>query len=713
MKLAKAWPHLLIAALAVGSTLAVVLTRDRPTTAETEARARNLLRVFREDELSRLALHGPKSFVLERRELEGERAWFLVPSGERADEDAVDRLIATLGFAVPVRASTDTPETAGIDASSARLEITAGRLRYELRLGKPAEPPNGAAYLELRVEGAPGSGLFVVPKDVVALFSTDLDALRYSRLFPWGEHSLAALELETQGKKLRLDHPDGLAWTLDSKQRASRTALEPVFDALAGLRLERFLERKAAEALLGATPALRVRATPREGAALTLDFGGACPDDPERVVVLESTPNGKAGCVARSVLDRLDLDPAKLVDPYPFSARPDEVEEVVIERGSSSLVLVRKGTQFLLRKPSEAEVGSEAGNARVSAIVRAKGEIVPSPDLKELGLSPPQGRVTVISPGEGKSSEELVELGKRTGEGTLYLRRGDGVVLALTRDQARAFDVDTTLLRSQSLLSFSQSELLSVTLSAPEPQALRRGPDGSLELEAPRHFKVDSALATELGFTLGALTATSFVADHDDGSFGLGKPRSRTSVTFETGDAGTRTRTLVVGDATRGGYYARFEDDPAVFVLDRETVEKIEVLLVDRSPFLVEPASIARLELESKGERLVLAERNGTLAPVPPTELAAPLVQALLQALGQLRADAALHTGPARADEGFAKPKLRVRVERKPGSGGPVVFMLGAADEHQGISVYYARAEGVDATFAIAKSKLRPLLDLF
>jgi hypothetical protein len=486
-----------------------------------------------------------------------------------------------------------------------------------------------------------------------------------------------------------------------------------VFDALAGLKLEKFLDHREARALLGGAPAARVRATPREGAALTLDFGGACPGDPERVVVVDPSPSGKAGCTPRSVLDRLSVDPSALVDRFPFSARPDEVEEVAIERGAQALVLVRKGTAFLLRQPSEAQVGIDAGNARVNAIVRAPAELVPSPNLKELGLSPPEGRVKVLSPAEEKADEEIVEVGKRTADGTLYLRRDDGVVLALGRDAARAFEVDTTLLRSPSLLSFSQSELTAVTLSAPEPQELRRGGTGSLELEVPRGFSVDSALATELGFTLGALTAASFVADRDDGSFGLGKPRSRTSVSFETGDAGTRTRTLLIGAPTRGGYYARFEDDPAVFVLERESVEKIELLFVDRSPFLVDPASIARLELESNGERVVLVERNGALAPVTPSDLSPALIQGVLDALGALRADATLHTGPTRPEEGFAKPRLGIRVERKPGTGKPVAFTLGAADEHQGVSVFYARVKGVEATFAIAKSKLRPLLDLF
>ncbi len=198
MKLQNAWPHLLIAALAVGSTLAVVLTRHRPTTAETEARAKNLLRVFREDELTRITLRGSANFALERRGEGDDRAWVLAPSGEHTDQEAVERLSAALGFAVLVRPASETPASAGIDAKSAKIEITSGDARYELRLGNPVEPPNGAAYLELRAEGAPGSGLYVVPKDVVALSRRSRTQLRDTRLFARGEHSLASLELETK-----------------------------------------------------------------------------------------------------------------------------------------------------------------------------------------------------------------------------------------------------------------------------------------------------------------------------------------------------------------------------------------------------------------------------------------------------------------------------------------------------------------------------------
>ncbi len=58
-----------------------------------------------------------------------------------------------------------------------------------------------------------------------------------------------------------------------------------------------------------------------------------------------------------------------------------------------------------------------------------------------------------------------------------------------------------------------------------------------------------------------------------------------------------------------------------------------------------------------------------------------------------------------------ASTALRVEVEsslRK----GKSVFVIGHGDVWRTTSVYYARREGIDATFAIAQSKVRPLLDV-
>ncbi len=44
--------------------------------------------------------------------------------------------------------------------------------------------------------------------------------------------------------------------------------------------------------------------------------------------------------------------------------------------------------------------------------------------------------------------------------------------------------------------------------------------------------------------------------------------------------------------------------------------------------------------------------------------------------------------------------------------GAAIKMSVGKGDTWRDINIFYARREGVDATFAIAQGKLRPLLDL-
>ena len=287
------------------------------------------------------------------------------------------------------------------------------------------------------------------------------------------------------------------------------------------------------------------------------------------------------------------------------------------------------------------------------------------------------------------------------------------MVLALGREAARAFAVDTTLLRGLELLEFTAGELSSLTLSGPVQQRLTRNAEGLFELEAPSGFSVDGPLATDLAFELGSLSALRWVADADDGAFGLQNPLTRVEIGFRAGDAGQRQRTLLVGGLVSGGHFARFDDDPAVFVIERELVEKLQMLLIDRSEFVFDPAGIARLELSRQGRKIVLAESAGALNALEPKDFPPAQLQAIVDALGTLRAEAALHVGKARPEEGLANPELELRVERRPGRGPTRTITIGAADAWRGESVYYARINGVDASFVIARGKLRALLDAF
>jgi hypothetical protein len=703
----------LLALVAVASVFAVLGTRSTPTTSERDARAKNLLPVWHEDEVQKLELdHDGSSFKLERTS-DGFRVY--TPDAEPADDAAAQKLLSGLGFLTPVRRLEGSDLRAhGLDHPRATLRLQMGKDKLTLLLGDTAPAPAGGAYLALDGSGPNRVG-GVVNAESVKLFATRADDLRKTALLTLGEHDLKSLSVERPNDTLTLTHGDALGFRLDGGERANREATEPLFTALTHLAATRFLDVAAAERARGSVPLTRLTLVPRDAGATkeVVELAGACPAAADEVIAIVRAPQRRAACVRADVLGPLSLEKAALVDSYPFIARKDEVEALSLERDGKKLALERQGTGFLLRAPSEANVPLEAGNQRLDAIVRALAEPVEHPDPKALGLEPPHGEVVVRVIGDDdKAHEERAELGKTTPDGTLYLRRhDDGRVLALGREAARAFAVDSTLLRSPRVLDFALSALAELELSAPEHQVVRRVPSG-FELAEPPGFTADGELTTDAVLALGSLTASRFVADDDDGTFGLATPTLTARARLDSNDAGTKEHTLRVGRATPGGYFAALVGPPGVFVIERSVVERLGTLLLSRAEFMAEPSTLARVTLKTPKQELVLERHGAELVAKTGTTPAAAIANAL-EALAGLRAEAALHTGPARANEGFAEPALIVTLEPNPGFGKRRAFRFGSTDSYRDEAVRLARVDGVNATYAIADAKVRALLDLF
>ncbi|HVR20763.1 MAG TPA: DUF4340 domain-containing protein, partial [Polyangiaceae bacterium] len=505
-------------------------------------------------------------------------------------------------------------------------------------------------------------------------------------------------------------------------KRANRDVLEPVFGAIARLEARRFLPVADAEKARGGAPSLVVTVTPTDpkGRPSVVELGGACPGASDEVLAIARSPRVRAGCVERAVARALELERGALLDRRAFQARPDEVETLRIERGDKRLVLTRRGSAFLLREPTEATVALEAGNERLSAVLGAPADVVENPDEKKLGLDPPAGRVIVTRLTEGdKAVDETLLLGRTAPDGTLAVRRADdGTVLALGRDAARALAVDATLLKSLRVVDFALSSLAELELSTPERQVLRRAPSG-FELVEPAGFQHDGSLATDAALAFGSLTALRFVADADDGTFGLERPTLTASARWDA-DAGVRSTRLVVGRATPGGFFAKLDGDASVFVIERSVAERLGTLLIDRSAFLTDPKTLARVVITANGKSRVLERSRDELVPAASSGIDPAVAERLIEALGSLRAEAALHTGPPRPHEGFGKPVLEVHFEPVPGLGKARSFAVGASASPSGLlaegawqAAHHARAEGVGATFLVADAKLKPLFDLF
>ena len=98
------------------------------------------------------------------------------------------------------------------------------------------------------------------------------------------------------------------------------------------------------------------------------------------------------------------------------------------------------------------------------------------------------------------------------------------------------------------------------------------------------------------------------------------------------------------------------------------------------------------------------------------TDQTTPTAHVVEDTLRNLMAEGVVHIGPAERGEGFAEPLAAIDVELAPAGGGPVEKVrieVGAGEVWRETSVFYVRKKGLDATFAFAQSRLRPLLELF
>jgi hypothetical protein len=174
---------------------------------------------------------------------------------------------------------------------------------------------------------------------------------------------------------------------------------------------------------------------------------------------------------------------------------------------------------------------------------------------------------------------------------------------------------------------------------------------------------------------------------------------------------------LLLGDNAVDGRYGKLEPGTWVFVLSRTVDNALRAWAIDRSSFMVDPNEVRALRLVSS-TRDVRIEATGSTRtstaqskPVLPDNALATIRQALID----LRSEGAVHLGPPHPSEGFDKPLLRIQVTRVASAGSrssTVVLRIGRGDVWRNTSTFYARRDGIDATFAIASSKLAPLLDL-
>ncbi|HET7539231.1 MAG TPA: DUF4340 domain-containing protein [Polyangiaceae bacterium] len=710
-----------IVVLAGASTILLFATRDLAGTSDSTAREQNLFVALRREDVLRLELreNGPKT-VLERGSAKSGSASFALvePVKEPADPATVDKLLSALSSARALRpVEQGAPSsTLGLDKPAAQIAARTAQGSFQLDLGGNAPTPEGARYARVRIDHEPDK-VVVVAKSLADELAVELDAFRLRSLVSVNEADVARIELDSAKSRIELTRSTGTNFLIRAEQQqvlADRDVLKSLFFQLSRLTASRFLSESEAEAALGTAPA-HCEITLKDGKSkLGFDVGGTCPDKPSELVIVRRTPDLQRACAPRELEATLALSPDEFLDRHAFSLHTDEVEELDISGGKSKFSLLRKGSGFVLHTGSETQVELEAGNQRIAELLEAEGERVPfEPGMRaDFALDPAQISVTLRSSAARDRDviEQVVRVGKRDASGNLYVyREQDGVLLRIPRELSRGFFVDSTLLYARKLTEFGLSSFISAEIEHKQSKQVLRRMNDALRLEEPRGFEADGALSADLIQALGALTAERFVADKDDGSFGFQRSSLRVRFAFKNGEGVTVERHLRFGDETALGVFATLSDDGPVFILARAVRDTCQLSLLNRALFPISGDAFNGITMETHGRNLRLSRQGERLLVTPAGSFPQDRVLELLDALGNLRAEAALHTGPALPGEGFSAPFLTLHLV--PRQGAPQTVTFGAGDSWRSTSIFYMRVSDVDATFVIAQSKVRALSD--
>lgn len=712
--------------LAVVLSVALLRSGDELTTDEREARSDHLLVAFRKDEVTRLTVEGPAGHgsVVRRPGEDGSSdSWQLEsPVREVADPAAVDRVLAALDHATPLRRVD--PKSVGrarlgLTTPAQTLRVTQGETTHTLRLGGAAPSPAGAIYAEI-TGGELEPRVVVLSPALAEQLKLDPDQLRDRQVVNVSSSLLSGIVLDgSSGRRALQRDPSGTyrLETTEGDVRASRDALDMWWQAVARLRFDHFLDPPSAErARASAERWLRVELLPRsKGAPATvLELGGRCPASEHELVVRRLAPSLVSGCVAGAELARLDLPTRELVDSSLSALHVDEVESLTVAAGGRELRLTRDGKGFQLRQPAGGTVDVSAGNARVEEVLELQGRIVTGPRPAGLEADLKHGSLRLESSTFAGQDARYTEHVRFTAarHGKLYaLRESDGVLLELPDAANVALSPDAALLRSTDLFQFEPKHVRALSIVSPRgEQRLERSADGQFRFVTPDGLAVDEALVTDLLATLSELRVHHWLPTSERGPWGFEAPSLELALTLDHSD-GDSPLQLVVGGPAREGAFARTNQQDGVFVIERAALDRLDTLLVDRTAFLFDPAKVRRVELRGRGQTVTLEVEGDRFVQVGGPRLEPAVLLELMSTLSDLRAEAAVQLREPPPETGLSRPLLEVTLHPTAADARPTGFHVGRADVWRGLRVHYARRANGGPTYVLASSKLRPVLD--
>lgn len=709
---------IVLVALAIGASVWVAFDLTRPSAIELSRREGLLLQALSPEDIRRLTLQHADTppFTVTRHGEEGRTDWRFGDGGEPAADEAVDAWLAALRLAAPRRRVTSEATGApqyGLDLPRAVLAIEAGPISYRLVLGNRVPGADELEYVQVSGDGIPDPGIVVLASATAAQLFPQRRALLSRRLLgpppsEWqtvvirdGETELGLERKEDGG--FVLAGPDGVRLARDVQRR-----------------LELALVRLEAQPLLDFSAAQR--AQPSDSLSVSIDasapaatwrirLGGACPEGPG-TVALRLAPTERAGCVPSDIVDLLPRSLEDAADRRLFAATFDQVERLEVEHEGERLVLARDETGFRLLSPAELPVPLEQGNEFLRELTEAAGVLVEGRAPTSSSSRVWSGKATLSLTRVGdEPSREIIRFSEMDTEGRRLVERvADGQRLWLAAPQAALLSDGTRSLLPLEIFSFGKDDVRRVSVTEGEfRQVITRDRQGVFSLLEPSHFEVNQSAAAAIFDAVASLTAKRRLPSGRRNPSALTPPVLKLEILVD-GEDGTRVQVLQVGQATPEGHVAHLPGTAERLLLPHYSIDALRRLAIDGLAFACGPAELASIRLSTPIDELRFSSTGTTFVATNPDAVAGDW--ALEEVLSGLEPLGIVHLGAPRAYEGAAAPVLRVGRTARPGAPAACgrELVVGTADAWRGHAIRYAWLEGLDAVFALPRSRVEQLL---
>jgi hypothetical protein len=700
----------ILVVLAVVLVVAVVVDRGSVTTAEAHERRYQLFDAWRPHDINRVDIViGDNSMRLDKLP---DTTWALHEDGRDvvADEQAVGSLMVSLEFASFERPIEGLDAaTTGLDTPRASYVLGMGPLSYALKIGNEAPSPKGSAYAEVS-GGARTTKTYVIRAELIDELLIERGSLRTRRMAPYLSVELKRIELKGKFAIVRGAWGGRTAggFSVESdalgRVRADRRSLDGWLAILARLDAEHLVampKDDPTNVTLVLTP-IDDKLTPAR-----IMMGGPCPGGgADETLVVRRQPDPIAGCVPSEVVKNLMFSAERLADNHVVGTAEGDLTEIKLSAVDVVVEMARKGTGWILRKPTEGPAEAEPTAALIKEMMRASGRRLSADaaaDKEALGLATPRATVRLLGlPERGvdgaKERVETISIGTRQGDHVYVERLDDGAIIELGVEDARALLPRPSALRPLAIHNFSAQQVRELRLDCGHRQRMTRSVAGAWTQEEP-----DLELASDMGMASAfiegfrVLRAVRWVSEKPDDAHALDRAWCKIevdSIAHEGDEEITTTHGLRLGAEARGVFSAPRDGLPAVFVVPKVVGAMARAWMLDRNALLVGLVDVEQVRWR-RGDK-ERTEQGGALSAV------------VDKALRGMVAEGVVYLGAPREGD-FEEKSLELEVSLR--GGDKMVLVAGKGDAWNNTSVYYVRREGIDVTFALAQSRLQPLID--